>query len=60
VKAYIKAAPDQLVWGTDWPHPTAVEKPDDALLFDLLAEWCADAGVWSRVLVDNPAKLYRF
>jgi predicted TIM-barrel fold metal-dependent hydrolase len=59
-KAYIKQVPDRLVWGTDWPHPTAAEKPDDALLFDLLAEWCPDAGVRSRILVDNPAKLYGF
>lgn len=59
-KAFIKEAPDQLVWGTDWPHPTALEKPDDALLFDLLAEWCPDTGVRSRILVDNPAKLYGF
>jgi predicted TIM-barrel fold metal-dependent hydrolase len=61
-KAYVKLAPERLVWGTDWPHPTAkpAEKPDDAGLFDLLSEWAADEAVRDRILVDNPAKLYGF
>jgi predicted TIM-barrel fold metal-dependent hydrolase len=61
-KAYVKAAPDRLVWGSDWPHPTEQAKvlPDDAVLFDLLAEWAPDEAVRNRILVDNPAKLYGF
>jgi predicted TIM-barrel fold metal-dependent hydrolase len=61
-QAYVKAAPDRLVWGSDWPHPTEQSKtlPDDALLFDLLAEWAPDEAVRNRILVDNPAKLYGF
>jgi D-galactarolactone isomerase len=59
-KAYIKAAPQRLVWGTDWPHPTTRDKPDDALLFDLLREWCPNEAVWTGILVDNPAMLYGF
>jgi predicted TIM-barrel fold metal-dependent hydrolase len=61
-KAYVKAAPDRLVWGSDWPHPTEQSKtlPDDALLFDLLAEWAPDEKVRNRILVDNPARLYGF
>jgi predicted TIM-barrel fold metal-dependent hydrolase len=59
-KAYIQEAPERLVWGTDWPHPTAKDKPDDALLFDLLAEWAPDKATRTRILVDNPAKLYGF
>ena len=34
--------------------------PDDAVLFDLLAEWAPDEKVRNRILVDNPAKLYGF
>ena len=61
-KAFVKQAPDRLVWGSDWPHPTAPgsEKPDDAILLDLLAEWAPDQTARNRILVDNPAKLYQF
>jgi predicted TIM-barrel fold metal-dependent hydrolase len=61
-QAYVKAAPDRLVWGSDWPHPTEQSKtlPDDAVLFDLLAEWAPDEKVRNRILVDNPARLYGF
>jgi predicted TIM-barrel fold metal-dependent hydrolase len=61
-KAYVRLAPDRLVWGTDWPHPSAKpdDKPDDALLFDLLSDWAPDEVVRNRILVDNPARLYGF
>jgi predicted TIM-barrel fold metal-dependent hydrolase len=60
-RAYIKEAPDRLVWGSDWPHPTAGnDKPDDAVLFDLLGEWAPDAQERHHILVENPAKLYGF
>ncbi|HMA73644.1 MAG TPA: amidohydrolase family protein [Xanthobacteraceae bacterium] len=62
-QAYVKAAPERLVWGSDWPHPSEQGKgalPDDAVLFDLLAEWAPDEAVRNRILVDNPAKLYSF
>jgi len=62
-QAYVKAAPERLVWGSDWPHPSEQSKPalpDDAVLFDLLAQWAPDDAVRNRILVDNPAKLYGF
>ena len=59
-QAYVKAAPERLVWGSDWPHPTEKEKPDDAVLFDLLAIWVPDEATRRRILVDNPARLYDF
>ncbi len=60
-RAYIKAAPERMVWGSDWPHPTEKEKkPDDAALFDLVAEWAPDAATRTAILVQNPAKLYGF
>jgi predicted TIM-barrel fold metal-dependent hydrolase len=60
-KAYVKHAPERLVWGSDWPHPTERDtKPDDAALFDLLQEWVPDEATRKKILVENPAKLYGF
>jgi predicted TIM-barrel fold metal-dependent hydrolase len=59
-KAWVAAAPERLVWGSDWPHTTESHKPDDAALFALLSDWADDAAVRSRILVDNPAVLYDF
>jgi predicted TIM-barrel fold metal-dependent hydrolase len=59
-QAFVKAAPERLVWGSDWPHPSEKVKPDDALLFDLLAEWAMDERTRNRILVTNPEALYGF
>jgi predicted TIM-barrel fold metal-dependent hydrolase len=59
-QAYLKAAPERMVWGSDWPHPTEKEKPNDATLFDLLAQWAPDAALRQRILVTNPEALYGF
>ena len=59
-RAYIKAAPERMVWASDWPHPTEKDKPNDAVLFDLLAEWVPDEAIRTRILVQNPATLYGF
>jgi D-galactarolactone isomerase len=60
-RAYVKAAPERMVWGSDWPHPSEREtKPDDALLFDLLADWAPAEAVRHRILVENPEALYGF
>ena len=59
-QAFVKAAPERLVWGSDWPHPSPNIKPDDAVLFDLLTTWVPDANTRNRILVDNPQELYGF
>ncbi len=61
-RAFAGIAPDKMVWGSDWPHPTEKPdaKPDDAVLFDLLTTWVPDAAARNRILVDNPARLYDF
>ncbi|BBD80080.1 amidohydrolase family protein [Aerosticca soli] len=59
--ALIEAAPERLVYGSDWPHvavPHAM--PDTGHLRNLLGEWIADATLRRRILVDNPAVLYDF
>ena len=59
---FVKAAPERLVWGSDWPHPSLddAHKPDDALLFDLLLQWAPDEATRHRILVRNPEALYGF
>jgi predicted TIM-barrel fold metal-dependent hydrolase len=59
--AVIKANPNRLVWGTDWPH-VMVKKhmPHDADLCDLLGSWVQDESLRKSILVDNPCILYDF
>lgn len=60
-EALVEAAPDRLVWATDWPHPFCGDSPpNDADLLALLHRWAPDAALRKRILVDNPAALYSF
>ena len=73
-RALIAAAPDQCVWGSDWPHPyirlpqrltvgktTFGPMPNDTDLFDRLWDWTDhDEGLWTKILVGTPKKLYDF
>ncbi len=72
-KMLVSANPDRIVWGTDWPHPDSYPIPtrkatdiapamsvDDGRLLNMLAEWVPDAATRSKILVDNPARLYGF
>jgi 2-pyrone-4,6-dicarboxylate lactonase len=62
-RAVIAAAPDRVIWGTDWPHSnnfTPGHTPNDGDLLDLLAEFAPDASTRKKILVDNPAVLYGF
>jgi 2-pyrone-4,6-dicarboxylate lactonase len=59
--ALIKAAPHQVIWGTDWPHVMVKgAMPNDGDLCDLLGAWVPDTALRKQVLVDNPARLYGF
>jgi 2-pyrone-4,6-dicarboxylate lactonase len=59
--ALVAAAPDRVVFGTDWPHVMLDSKmPNDGALTDLLASWVPDVEVRKRILVDNPERLYGF
>jgi predicted TIM-barrel fold metal-dependent hydrolase len=60
-QAVIAAAPDRIVWGSDWPHVmVASGMPNDGDLLDALMEWAPDPVLRNRILVDNPARLYGF
>jgi predicted TIM-barrel fold metal-dependent hydrolase len=68
----IEANPDRILWGTDWPHPappiarkdSSEPMPlfpmDDGRLLNLLPMWAPDPAIRKKILVDNPAHLFRF
>jgi predicted TIM-barrel fold metal-dependent hydrolase len=58
-RALIAAAPDRVLWGTDFPHPNLKHPVDEADLVDMLPEY-GDADGLQRLLIDNPARLYGF
>jgi 2-pyrone-4,6-dicarboxylate lactonase len=69
--ALIEAAPDRMLWGTNWPHPdqipgrpisevTPYHKIDNRNLVPVFVEWCPDASKRQMILVDTPQRLYRF
>lgn len=59
-QAVVAAAPDRVLWGTDWPHPNLVDMPDEGALLDLLARIVPDESLRNQILVDNPEVLYDF
>jgi predicted TIM-barrel fold metal-dependent hydrolase len=72
-RALIAANPDRIIWGTDWPHPDSVTPPgkkptdvtpllqiDDGRILNQLPVWAPDSTTRTKILVDNPARLYGF
>ncbi len=57
-RALIAAAPERLVWGSDWPHITERHKPDASQLLDLLSVWTGSTAKRDQILVKNAAELY--
>ena len=60
-QALTAAAPDQILWGTDWPHPNiARHMPNDGDLVDLVPLFAPDPAIQRKILIDNPHRLYGF
>jgi 2-pyrone-4,6-dicarboxylate lactonase len=60
-RALAAAAPERLLWGSDWPHVMVKSQmPNDGTLCELLADWIPDEHTRHRTLVDNPARLYGY
>jgi 2-pyrone-4,6-dicarboxylate lactonase len=60
-EALVRANPEYLVWGGDWPHPRMDgDMPDVGHLLDLFQQWTPDQATRHRILVRNPARLYGF
>jgi 2-pyrone-4,6-dicarboxylate lactonase len=59
-QALLAAAPERVVWGTDWPHVNLKGPTSDEALFGLLAQVAPDERSRARLLAGNPARLYGF
>jgi len=60
-QALVAAAPERIMWGTDWPHPNKyVANPNDGDLVDAFGDWVTDEAMRRRIMVDTPAAFYRF
>ena len=72
-RALIAANPERVLWGSDWPHPDAAQRPgrspldlrpalsvDDGRVLNEFALWAPDPALRHTILVENPARLYGF
>ena len=60
-RTYIEAAPDRVVWASDWPHPVSTKQPpNEGDLLELLYRYAPDQATLRKILVDNPARLFGF
>ena len=59
-RALIQAAPDRVIWGSDYPHLSFADKVGSVDLWNLLRKWAPDEAVRRRILVDNPQRLFEF
>lgn len=72
-QALVGANRERVLWGTDWPHPNPVPPPggkatdvtpllqiDDGRVLNLLPVWAPDPATRKMILVDNPARLYKW
>jgi predicted TIM-barrel fold metal-dependent hydrolase len=56
----MRANPERLMWGTDWPHPSTPAEimPDDGHLLDLFYTWTPDEHTRRHILVETPMRLF--
>lgn len=59
-RAVIEAAPDRIIWGSDWPHISFADKVSAVALWNLLGDYAPDEATRRRILVDNPRVLFGF
>ena len=59
-QALIDAAPDRVIWGSDYPHLSFADKVGSVELFNLLHQWAPGEAMRRRILVENPQQLFNF
>lgn len=57
-QALLKANPQRLVWGSDWPHLRVTPEPDTSGLKEAFVRWAGEQALAEQVLVHNPGQLY--
>lgn len=58
-KLLVEKFPNQVLWGTDWPHPNMKSHmPDDGHLVDVIPLIATTPELQQALLIDNPMKLY--
>ena len=61
IEALVEARPDKLIWGSNWPHPNFIGKmPNDSDLLQQMIDWSGSIKVAEKILVNNPARLFKF
>ena len=58
--AAVRAAPERMIWASNWPHVGVDAPQDDAMQLDLLLRWADSDADRHRILVSNPAVLFGF
>jgi predicted TIM-barrel fold metal-dependent hydrolase len=59
-RALIAAAPERVIWGSDYPHLSFTDRVDSRQLFGLLEQWAPDKRVRDKILVENPQRCFGF
>jgi len=59
-EALIATAPEQMIWGSDFPHLSFHDKVGTIEIYNTLMDWAPDAATRQRILADNPARLFEF
>ena len=59
-RALIEAAPDRVIWGSDYPHVSFADRVHTEELFALLTTWAPDERTRRMILSDNPARCFGF
>ena len=59
-QALVAAAPDRIIWGSDYPHLSFADKVGSVELFNLLGKWAPDEATRRKIVVENPQRLFGF
>lgn len=59
-QAFIKAAPDRVVWGSDWPHVAhGGHEPSNESVFNLLFSYTQDDKQLEKIFALNPPRFFK-